>query len=131
MAERGRFELPIGLPLCRISSAVHSTTLPPLREMFQSGTWAKCAWHPLKESVVDHPIHSRCWPNSMRAGSGQVILSIRSHFQPTIPASHPRPCGGPFTMVLGVARKIAGRVQEVLPRDPYWPICLAVLHSDD
>jgi hypothetical protein len=33
MAERGRFELPIGLPLCRISSAVHSTTLPPLREM--------------------------------------------------------------------------------------------------
>ncbi len=31
MAERGRFELPIGLPLCRISSAVHSTTLPPLR----------------------------------------------------------------------------------------------------
>jgi hypothetical protein len=44
MAERGRFELPIGLPLCRISSAVHSTTLPPLREMFQSGTWAKRTW---------------------------------------------------------------------------------------
>ena len=33
LAERGRFELPIGLPLCRISSAVHSTTLPPLRRM--------------------------------------------------------------------------------------------------
>ena len=31
MAERGRFELPIRLPVCRISSAVHSTTLPPLR----------------------------------------------------------------------------------------------------
>ncbi len=97
MAERGRFELPIGLPLCRISSAVHSTTLPPLREMFQSGTWAKCAWHPLKEPVVNHPIHSRCWPNSMRAGSGQVILSIRSHFQPMIPASLARLAAGPPT----------------------------------
>lgn len=31
MAERGRFELPIPLRVCRISSAVHSTTLPPLR----------------------------------------------------------------------------------------------------
>jgi hypothetical protein len=30
MAERGRFELPIRLPVCRISSAVHSTTLRPL-----------------------------------------------------------------------------------------------------
>lgn len=31
MAERGRFELPIPLRVCRISSAVQSTTLPPLR----------------------------------------------------------------------------------------------------
>lgn len=31
LAERGGFEPPIGLHLCRISSAVHSTTLPPLR----------------------------------------------------------------------------------------------------
>lgn len=31
MAERGGFEPPIRLPVCRISSAVHSTTLPPLR----------------------------------------------------------------------------------------------------
>lgn len=30
MAEREGFEPPIGLHLCRISSAVHSTTLPPL-----------------------------------------------------------------------------------------------------
>jgi hypothetical protein len=30
MAERGGFEPPIRLPVCRISSAVHSTTLPPL-----------------------------------------------------------------------------------------------------
>ena len=31
MAERGGFEPPIRLPVCRISSAVHSTTLPPLQ----------------------------------------------------------------------------------------------------
>ena len=31
VAEREGFEPPIGLHLCRISSAVHSTTLPPLR----------------------------------------------------------------------------------------------------
>ena len=31
MAEREGFEPPIRLPVCRISSAVHSTTLPPLR----------------------------------------------------------------------------------------------------
>ena len=31
MAEREGFEPPIGLHLCRISSAVRSTTLPPLR----------------------------------------------------------------------------------------------------
>ena len=30
LAEREGFEPPIGLHLCRISSAVHSTTLPPL-----------------------------------------------------------------------------------------------------
>ena len=32
LAEREGFEPPIRLPVCRISSAVHSTTLPPLRE---------------------------------------------------------------------------------------------------
>jgi hypothetical protein len=32
LAEREGFEPPIGLHLCRISSAVHSTTLPPLQE---------------------------------------------------------------------------------------------------
>ena len=31
LAERGGFEPPIGLHLCRISSAVQSTTLPPLQ----------------------------------------------------------------------------------------------------
>ena len=31
LAEREGFEPPIRLPVCRISSAVHSTALPPLR----------------------------------------------------------------------------------------------------
>ncbi|CCV04722.1 hypothetical protein MESS2_1370019 [Mesorhizobium metallidurans STM 2683] len=31
VAEREGFEPPMGLHPCRISSAVHSTTLPPLR----------------------------------------------------------------------------------------------------
>ena len=32
VADGGRFELPIPLRVCRISSAVHSTTLPPVRD---------------------------------------------------------------------------------------------------
>jgi hypothetical protein len=35
VAEREGFEPPIGLHLCRISSAVHSTTLPPLQAPFR------------------------------------------------------------------------------------------------
>src|SRR5215468_8704829 len=37
MAEREGFEPPIGLHLCRISSAVHSTTLPPLQAPRRAG----------------------------------------------------------------------------------------------
>ena len=38
LAEREGFEPPIGLHLCRISSAVHSTTLPPLLKAPNRGT---------------------------------------------------------------------------------------------
>jgi hypothetical protein len=38
MAEREGFEPPIGLHLCRISSAVHSTTLPPLQAPWRAAT---------------------------------------------------------------------------------------------
>jgi hypothetical protein len=44
MAEREGFEPPIELPLCRISSAVHSTTLPSLREI---------DWAPSQARLVD------------------------------------------------------------------------------
>jgi hypothetical protein len=37
VAEREGFEPPIGLHLCRISSAVHSTTLPPLQAIDYTG----------------------------------------------------------------------------------------------
>jgi len=37
VAEREGFEPPIGLHLCRISSAVHSTTLPPLQAPRRAG----------------------------------------------------------------------------------------------
>ena len=36
LAERGGFEPPIGLHLCRISSAVQSTTLPPLQAQIRA-----------------------------------------------------------------------------------------------
>ena len=39
LAERGGFEPPIRLPVCRISSAVLSTTQPPLRKRFV-GVWS-------------------------------------------------------------------------------------------
>src|SRR4051812_36172949 len=40
MAEREGFEPPIRLPVCRISSAVHSTTLPPLHQGRKAGSGA-------------------------------------------------------------------------------------------
>ena len=46
VAERGGFEPPIRLRVCRISSAVHSTTLPPLRGRFATREgWRKRAEH--------------------------------------------------------------------------------------
>jgi hypothetical protein len=42
LAEREGFEPPIGLHLCRISSAVHSTTLPPLLKAPNQG--AALSW---------------------------------------------------------------------------------------
>jgi hypothetical protein len=44
LAERGGFEPPIGLRLCRISSAVLSTAQPPLRSLSTGEaqiTWAR------------------------------------------------------------------------------------------
>src|SRR6266566_9637091 len=54
MAEREGFEPPIRLPVCRISSAVRSTTLPPLRRprrlAYLEHFWEK--WNPVFASEV-------------------------------------------------------------------------------
>lgn len=39
VAERGGFEPPVPVKARRISSAVHSTTLPPLREAVSMKAW--------------------------------------------------------------------------------------------
>src|SRR6516165_4243806 len=41
LAEREGFEPPIRLPVCRISSAVRSTTLPPLQRLISSNRLAR------------------------------------------------------------------------------------------
>jgi hypothetical protein len=51
VAEREGFEPPIRLPVCRISSAVHSTTLPPLR---------RCALGPSTRAMVGAAISMAC-----------------------------------------------------------------------
>ena len=43
LAEREGFEPPIRLPVCRISSAVHSTALPPLRRRTARGVFSQGA----------------------------------------------------------------------------------------
>ena len=44
MAEREGFEPPIRLPVCRISSAVHSTTLPPLQTIALTAVFRFAGW---------------------------------------------------------------------------------------
>src|ERR1043165_5215390 len=75
MAEREGFEPPIRLPVCRISSAVHSTTLPPLHQG-QDGAKLRGARS-----------HSRpAWPK--QASLPDVIKPWQSH-RPT-PLTEPR-----------------------------------------
>jgi hypothetical protein len=46
MAEREGFEPPVRLPVLRISSATHSTTLPPLREGSRlTARWSRSQYH--------------------------------------------------------------------------------------
>lgn len=52
MAERVGFEPTIPLQVCRISSAVHSTTLPPLRRAVVSGPFIATAMAPCKRKIL-------------------------------------------------------------------------------
>jgi hypothetical protein len=46
VAEREGFEPPVRLPVLRISSATHSTTLPPLREGSRlTARWSLAEYH--------------------------------------------------------------------------------------
>ncbi len=52
MAERVGFEPTIPLQVCRISSAVHSTTLPPLRRAVVSGPFIATRLSPCKCKIL-------------------------------------------------------------------------------
>ena len=73
LAEREGFEPPIGLHLCRISSAVHSTTLPPL----QAPLWAVSSG-PRSGRVLgedgwaDKAVNARILPGQTKHGRRRV-----------------------------------------------------------
>ncbi len=71
LAEREGFEPPIRLPVCRISSAVHSTALPPLRGA-ERGVLQK------KPAVPDFRLRGEGWDegrNRCRPGNLQKPLT--------------------------------------------------------
>ena len=83
LAEREGFEPPIRLPVCRISSAVHSTTLPPLQTI---------------EFATQSPIwliakRAGCYPFATQSFWCASLLRLRDHGQrarqrlPAFPAS--------------------------------------------
>src|SRR5258707_6076291 len=85
MAEREGFEPPIGLHLCRISSAVHSTTLPPLQT----------PWRLIPQPRSGRVLGEDGWPDKARnqhfraprgERKGATKWSI-SGFRPTAPRS--------------------------------------------
>jgi hypothetical protein len=60
LAEREGFEPPIRLPVCRISSAVHSTTLPPLQAIDNAAQSALTL-------IEEGPVATLLQPNSFTA----------------------------------------------------------------
>jgi hypothetical protein len=65
LAEREGFEPPIRLPVCRISSAVHSTALPPLRSL-------KCL-HYLATAVKHFENENLLGPNLDQTGQASAF----------------------------------------------------------
>lgn len=116
LAEREGFEPPIGLHLCRISSAVHSTTLPPLLKAPRLGAAApvvggvnRRGWR-ARQGAGDEN-QTRFLPRTPRCrGGGGADCRFRRHFEPIRP--------GPFAH--GAARglrprrdrRITGLVEE-------------------
>ena len=105
MAEREGFEPPIPLRVCRISSAVLSTTQPPLREAPVGRRSARplVAARVLSEDVCGHKIIADERRNSMRnrrlfrpARARPVIGQAARAFDPT--RSRPRPAIGAMAL---------------------------------
>ena len=102
LAEGGRFELPIPLRVCRISSAVHSTTLPPLR-----GCW------PRKAAGVVQPARSRRAKTGRFPGIGG--LPLRSGADPNEFAPQ-RQAGGTLQRICGAPPPLPPPARRGRPR---------------
>ena len=82
LAEREGFEPPVRLPVLRISSATHSTTLPPLRGSKRELRWSREAL-PRRGRGFNH----HCWA----AGRAKAIQQgIRAHIQASARNRHCR-----------------------------------------
>src|ERR671913_425897 len=81
LAERGGFEPPIRLPVCRISSAVLSTTQPPLQAIERTTVSALSG---VAEIPVCYRIATEC---SLTDGSLAPVAGHRQHVGPRPPAS--------------------------------------------
>ena len=66
LAEREGFEPPIRLPVCRISSAVHSTALPPLRSRKQPA-----------KAACGRPLSNQARPERQETGKGRATYIER------------------------------------------------------
>lgn len=101
MAEREGFEPPIGLHLCRISSAVHSTTLPPLLK-------APCR----SRAPVVGGVNRRGW-RARQGAKGENPLPV----SPLAPASrHERE--GKVVRIAGL-RRFVGRIGVSIARQSF------------
>jgi uncharacterized membrane protein len=84
LAERGGFEPPIGLHLCRISSAVHSTALPPLQRGLR---FSSPSTHPPALQGWQNRVGKSLWEENRR-GARRVVLrrvsSARERFEVSI-----------------------------------------------
>jgi hypothetical protein len=99
VAEREGFEPPIGLHLCRISSAVHSTTLPPLQaqiranQPLRSGRVLECfqaKWKPVRAKKTRPNKSAEPGSDSIRTGqaqrkTGEKVWDRQTRKKPAVP----------------------------------------------
>ena len=129
MAERVGFEPTIESPLCRISSAVLSTTQPPLRQGFRDrpAHRVKRACRPIRAAV--HPKRRRLCRR--RAVLYAYVWAIASFFLgnrgffPPVPGQH---CGKPKATTLNFYRWI-GSLQPNMRRFPAAWLSSVSLHQ--